>query len=62
MLFTEFNIDIAKEVWQEEACEEARKEAREERKKWQGVVAGKDAEIADKDAEISRLRALLGND
>ena len=34
----------------------------EERKKWQDVVAGKDAEIADKDAEIARLRELLGND
>ena len=27
MLTAEFNIDIAKEVWQEEAREEARKEA-----------------------------------
>ena len=26
MLFTEFNIDIAKEVWQEEAREDARNE------------------------------------
>jgi hypothetical protein len=30
-----------------------------ERKKWQAVVAGKDAEIAGKDAEIARLRKLL---
>ena len=27
--------------------------------KWEGVVAGKDAEIADKDAQIERLRAML---
>jgi predicted transposase/invertase (TIGR01784 family) len=36
-----------------------------ERKKWQSVVAGKDAEIervvADKDAEIERLRAMLND-
>jgi len=30
MLMTEFNIDIAKEVWQEEAREEGREEGREE--------------------------------
>ena len=28
----------------------------EERQKWQGVIAGKDAEIAGKDAENERLR------
>jgi hypothetical protein len=28
-------------------------------KKWQGVVADKDAALAGKDAEIARLRALL---
>ena len=27
-----------------------------EREKWQGVVAGKDVEIADKDVEIEKLR------
>ena len=32
---------------------------REEREKWQGVVADKDAALADKDAEIARLRAML---
>ncbi|MDR2670975.1 MAG: hypothetical protein LBC26_04575 [Oscillospiraceae bacterium] len=34
---------------------EARSDAR-----WQVVVADKDAALADKDAEIARLRALLG--
>ncbi|MDR1205821.1 MAG: Rpn family recombination-promoting nuclease/putative transposase [Peptococcaceae bacterium] len=28
--------------------------------KWQGVVANKDAALADKDAEIMRLRAMIG--
>jgi len=32
---------------------------REERALWEGVVADKDAALADKDAEIERLRALL---
>jgi hypothetical protein len=31
-----------------------------EREKWQSVVADKDAEIVSKDAEIERLRAMLG--
>jgi hypothetical protein len=35
---------------------------REERAKWQGVLADKDAALADKDAEIERLRAQLGKD
>ena len=30
MIMTEFNIDIAKEVWQEEAREDAREEGRAE--------------------------------
>jgi hypothetical protein len=37
--------------------------ARQERKladaEWQGVVADKEAALADKDAEIARLRAML---
>jgi len=33
---------------------------READEKWQGVVADKDAALADKDAEIERLRARLG--
>jgi hypothetical protein len=32
---------------------------RMERQKWQGMVANKDAEIADKNAEIARLREQL---
>jgi hypothetical protein len=41
----------------------ARREATaEERAKWQGVVADKDAALADKDSEIERLRAQLGKD
>jgi len=39
----------------------ARREGqREERALWEGVVADKDAALADKDAEIEQLRALLG--
>jgi hypothetical protein len=45
MLFAEWKLDEAKEVWQEEAKEE-------EREKWQSVVA-------EKDAENERLRKLL---
>jgi len=68
MLMTEFNIDIAKEVWQEEAREDGREEGREEgraqayleaEEKWQNVVAVKDTELAEKDAEIAQLRARL---
>ncbi len=33
-----------------------------ERKKWQGVVADKDADLADKDALIAELQARLGED
>ena len=56
MLMTEFNIDIAKEVWQEEAHEKAFEEASE---KYEKQIADKDAEIADKDAEIAKLAALV---
>jgi len=46
MLMTEFNIDTAREVWQEEAREEGREEGREEADlQWKGVVSDKDAEI-----------------
>ena len=34
---------------------------RKEAARWEGIVANKDAEIAGKDAEIERLRALLGD-
>jgi len=52
MLMTEFNIDIAKEVWQEEAREDAYEEFKDQ-------LAEKDAELADKDAEIARMEALI---
>ena len=35
---------------------------RKERERWQGVVADKDAEIADKDAEIARIRSKARHD
>jgi len=37
-----------------------RQGAEREREKWQGVVAEKEAALADKEAENARLRALLG--
>ena len=46
---TTFNINIAKEVWQEEAREDGYEEARKEFQ----------AEIAAKDAEIEKLKARL---
>jgi len=49
MLMTEFNIDIAKEVWQQEAYDEACE-------KWQGVVAEQAAEIEKLRAEIELLQ------
>jgi predicted transposase/invertase (TIGR01784 family) len=43
------------------ALEHARREGeRIEREKWQGVVANKDAALADKDAMIAQLKARLG--
>ena len=50
MLCTEFNIDIAKKVWQEEAREDAIEELQE-------VIDAKDAVIDAKDAEIERAKA-----
>ena len=52
MVMTEFNIDIAKEVWQEEAYADACEEFRDE-------IAAKDAEIAAQAAENARLSALV---
>ena len=52
MLMTEFNIDIAKEVWQEEAREG-------EREKYEQVIADKDNVLADMKAENERLVALV---
>jgi len=58
MLSTEFNIDIAKEVWEEERqavldAKDAEIAAKDEE------IAAKDAEIAAKDAENKKLAALL---
>jgi len=53
---TTFNIDIAKEVWQEEAREDGYEEAREE---FQAEIAAQAAEIAKKDAELEALRKQL---
>ena len=52
MLMTEFNIDVAKEVWQEEAREEAREEL-------QAELDAKDAELTAKDSENKQLIALV---
>jgi len=46
---TEFNIDIAKEVWQEEAREDLLIELAEK----DAVLAAKDDELAAKDTEIA---------
>jgi hypothetical protein len=47
MLFTEWNIDDAKEVWQEEAAEDAREQ---ERLKWhQGIIKMKQAQLPDEE-------------
>jgi len=67
MLMTEFNIDIAKEVWQEEAREDGYEEGlAEARKESEIILADKDAMIADKDAmiaekdlEIAKLKSIL---
>ena len=49
MLYTEWNMEDALTVAREE-----------EREKWQTTVADKEAIIADKDAEIERLKSELG--
>jgi hypothetical protein len=60
MLITEWNWDVAKEVWQEEARDEGIGIGEhQEREKWQSVVAEKDTALAEKDAENERLRKLL---
>jgi len=53
MLYTEFNIDIAKEVWQEEAREDGYEE---------GLAAAKkrfEAELEAKDKELAKLKELV---
>ena len=63
MLYTEFNIDTAKEVWQEEAREEAYEEFQAELNAKDAEIAEaklkSDAELAEKDAELARLKALV---
>ena len=66
MLMTEFNIDIAKEVWQEEACEDLREEYEAAlTAKYAELTAkdveltAKDAELTAKDAEIEKLKTAL---
>ena len=56
MIFQEWDWDKAKEIWQREAAAEARAD---ERNLWEAVVADKDAGLAQKDAEIARLRSQL---
>jgi len=64
MLMTEFNIDIAKEVWQEEAREDIREEYEvklaemaAEKDKKDAEIEQKDTEIEQKDTEIEKLKA-----
>jgi len=52
----ESNMITAKREARREGYREGSREADE---KWQGVVEDKNAEIAGKDAEIARLRAML---
>ena len=54
-------MEKAAELRGEKRGEERGEKRGEERsdRKWESVVAGKDAEIASKDAEISRLKELL---
>ena len=68
MLLQEWKIEDAKAVWQREAEErgEKRGEERGEKRgeersdrKWQSVILQKDAILADKDAEIAKLRVQL---
>jgi len=60
MLMTEFNIDIAKEVWQEEAREDGYEEGlADARKEIETILADKDAMIAEKDLEIANLKSML---
>jgi len=59
MLMTEFNIDIAREVWQEEAYADAVEDLRADMAALAVEIAAKDAEIAAQDAENVRLSALV---
>jgi len=60
MLYTEFNIDIAKEVWQEEAREDGYEEGLATAKeKFEAELEAKDKELADKNAELAKLKQLV---
>ncbi|MDR3283847.1 MAG: hypothetical protein LBS97_01550 [Treponema sp.] len=52
MLTAEWNWDTAKEVWQEEAREEAAAQ-------YEAQLASRDAYIADRDARIAELERQL---
>jgi len=56
MLYTEFNIDIAKEVWQEEAREDGYEEARKE---FEAELEAKNTELATKDNELAESKSEL---
>jgi len=56
MLMHEWIWVDAKTVWESEA--EERGEARAD-SRWQSIVKGKDAKLADKDAILAELRARL---
>ena len=59
MLMTEFNIDIAKEVWQEEAREEEREKAEQERKKAEQELEKEKQEREKAEQEIKKLKQEL---
>jgi hypothetical protein len=56
MVLTEWNLEEAKEVWQEEAMEETWKLAEA---KYQPVLVEKDRALTEKDREIAELRRKL---
>ena len=55
MLMTEFNIDTAKEVWQEEAVEDLREKYEAELTAKDEELTAKDEELTAKDEEIAKL-------
>jgi len=74
MIMTEFNIDIAKEVWQEEAREDGFEEGRvegrvegravgfaEATEKYEQAIAEKDNAIADKDSVIADKDSVIAD-
>ena len=57
MLMTEFNIDIAREVWQEEAYADAVEDLRADMAAQAVEIAAQAAENAEKDVEIAAQAA-----